>query len=150
MGRAHVFCGALMVLVIGCAPKAAAPPVMSEPVAAPVPADAAVRLTAGDDGKAVTVAIGQRVSVAMVGVPTAGYVWAVKAKPAFLGEAQETSGDTTTAQRQPGFTGGNHWEVFTFAVQAGGKGILKLEQRRPWEPDSEPAAGTFTVTLQAQ
>lgn len=150
MWRSGLFFCALAAATMGCAPKVDVVKPVSQPVAAPIPADAAVRLTAADDGKTVPVAIGQRVSVALVGVPTAGYVWAVKTKPVFLGEAQETSGDTTTDQRKPGYTGGNHWEVFTFAVAASGEGALKLEQRRPWEPDTEPASDTFTVTLRAQ
>ncbi len=142
-----------------CAPKAGtppAPPVTERKVApvngsvpAPTPAGVTQRLTAADDGRTITVPVGGRFAVELVGVPTAGYVWAVAEKPAFLSEAVETSGATTTAQSQPGFTGGNHWEVFTFQTTGPGEGKLKLEQRRPWEKD-EPASQTFSVTIQSR
>ena len=61
----------------------------------------------------------------------------------------ESGGNTTTAQSQPGFVGGSHWEVFTFQATTAGEGKLKLEQRRPWEKD-EPATRTFSVTIQAR
>lgn len=143
-----------------CAPKADTLPI-PEPVAplattqknmaipAPTPAGVTQRLTAGDNGKTITVPVGTQFAVELVGVPTAGYVWAVVDKPAFLSDAVETSGNTTKAQSQPGFVGGNHWEVFSFTATAAGEGALKLEQRRPWEKN-EPASQTFAVTIKAQ
>ena len=83
-----------------------------------------------------------------MGVPTAGYVWQAKQVPAFLSAAGETSGNTTSAQNQPGFAGGNHWEVLMFSATAAGSGDLVLEQRRPWETN-EPASQTFRVTIVA-
>ena len=141
-----------------CAPKAAeeavtpAPPsaARSESVPAPTPAGVTRQITAADDGKTVPVAVGATFAVQLVGVPTAGYVWAVAEKPAFLSDAVESSGNTTTAQSRPGFTGGNHWEVFAFEARGPGEGVLKLEQRRPWEPKTEPATQTFAVTIKAQ
>jgi predicted secreted protein len=153
--RVMVVCLALCALAACTAPPAQGPEApnpeaqVSKSIPAPVPADATVRLTADDQGKVISVAVGQRVSVALVGVPTAGYLWAVTNKPAFLGEAQGTGGATTTDQQKPGFAGGNHWEVFTFTVTAPGEGALVLEQRRPWEPATEPANNSFKVKLKA-
>lgn len=127
--------------------KAAAP--SSGAVPAPTPAAVTQRLTAADDGKSITVPVGGRFAVELVGVPTAGYIWAVDSKPAFLSAPQEASGNTTTAQSQPGFVGGNHWEVFVFTADAAGEGVLKLGQRRPWEKD-EPPTRTFSVTVRVQ
>jgi predicted secreted protein len=111
---------------------------------------ATLRLTAADKGRTVQVPVGSTFSVELVGVPTAGYLWAVASKPAFLSDPREVSGNTTTAQSKPGFAGGSHWEVFAFDVKGAGEGALKLEQRRPWEPKTEPASDTFTVTLTAR
>jgi predicted secreted protein len=122
---------------------------VSKPVPAPTPSTVTQRLTAADNGRTISVPVGGRFAVELVGVPTAGYVWQLDAKPAFLSEPTETSGNTTTAQAQPGFTGGNHWEVFVFAVSAAGEGTLKLGQRRPWEK-TEPPSQTFSVTIKAQ
>jgi predicted secreted protein len=144
--------------LVACAPKTAeenvsppsAPAAASGAVPAPSVAGVTRHLTAADKGATVTLAVGSKFSVDLVGVPTAGYVWSVAEKPAFLSEPTETSGNTTTAQSRPGFAGGNHWEVFAFEVKGAGEGTLKLEQRRPWEPKSEPATDTFSVTIKAQ
>ncbi len=147
---------AAMIGLAACAPKTEeavvdpAPAFRSEAVPAPTPAGTTVQITAADAGKTVTVPVGSTFAVQLVGVPTAGYVWGVAEKPAFLSDAKESGGATTTAQSQPGFVGGNHWEVFAFQAQSAGQGVLKLEQRRPWEPKTEPASSTFTVTIKAQ
>lgn len=145
-------------VLAACAPRAAeetvspaSPPTQhSERLPAPTPSGVTQRITADDNGKTITVPVGATFAVQLVGVPTAGYVWGVADKPAFLSDAQESGGNTTTAQSQPGFTGGNHWEVFAFQAQNAGEGALKLEQRRPWEPKTEPATQTFSVTIKAQ
>ena len=116
---------------------------------APTPQDVVVRIGEAQAGKTVEVAVNQRFAVELVGVPTAGYVWEPAALPAFVTRAGETGGDTTSAQSQPGFVGGSHWEVFLFAATGPGTGELVLEQRRPWET-SEPANATFRVTIVAR
>jgi inhibitor of cysteine peptidase len=118
-------------------------------VPAPTPEDVAVRITAAQNGQSVNVGVNQRFAVELVGVPTAGYVWTPAQLPAFIIRAGEASGNTTEAQSQPGFTGGNHWEVLMFTATAAGTGELVIEQRRPWE-STEPASQTFRVTIVAQ
>lgn len=118
-------------------------------VAAPTPDDVAVRINAAQNGQTVNVAVNQRFAIELVGVPTAGYVWAPAQVPAFITRAGETSGNTTQAQSQPGYTGGNHWEVTMFSATAPGTGEIVMEQRRPWET-TEPASATFRVTIVAQ
>lgn len=118
-------------------------------VPAPVPEDVTLQITQAQAGQTVEVAVGQRFSVALVGVPTAGYLWAPATMPAFLTRAGETGGPTVPEQRQPGFTGGNHWEVFMFAATEAGQGDLVLHQRRPWE-SSEPPSQSFTVRIVAR
>lgn len=143
---------ASLLTAAACAmPEEPPPPVLPQPqaVAAPTPSDIAIRITAEQAGQTVEVPVGQRFAVELVGVPTAGYVWAAAQTPAFLTAGGETSGATTRAQSQPGFTGGNHWEVLIFSATAAGSGELVLEQRRPWE-SSEPAANTFRVTITAR
>lgn len=147
---------AMAAAAVACAPQSTegsmspSPVFRSESVPAPTPAGVTQRITAADAGKTITMPVGTSFAVQLVGVPTAGYVWAVAEKPAFLSDAKESGGNTSTAQSQPGFTGGSHWEVFAFEALSAGQGELKLEQRRPWEPKSEPAAATFTVTIKAQ
>lgn len=130
-------------------PSPPQPAVSSSGLPAPTPSDVPVHIGAAQAGQTVDVAVGQRFAVELVGVPTAGYVWATKTIPRFLASAGETSGPTTQAQRQPGFTGGNHWEVSLYTATEAGEGELVLEQRRPWET-SEPPADTFRVTIRAR
>lgn len=135
-----------------CAPaqdtKQEPPVTQNQAVAAPTPDDVTVRINAAQNGQRIVVRVNQRFAVELVGVPTAGYVWAPTQVPAFLTRAGETGGNTTEAQSQPGFTGGNHWEVLMFAATGPGEGELVLEQRRPWETN-EPANDTFRVTIVA-
>lgn len=123
--------------------------VANNSVPAPTPSDVTTRITAEQNGQTVNVAVGQRFAIELVGVPTAGYVWAPAQVPAFITRAGETSGNTSQAQSQPGFTGGNHWEVTMFAATAPGTGEIVMEQRRPWETN-EPPNQTFRVTIVAQ
>lgn len=124
-------------------------PVANNSVPAPTPSDVTTRITAEQNGQMVNVAVGQRFAIELVGVPTAGYVWAPSQVPAFITRAGEASGNTTQDQSQPGFTGGNHWEVTMFSATAAGTGEIVMEQRRPWET-TEPANATFRVTIVAQ
>lgn len=139
--------------LVACAPaeeaKEEAPVAQDGAVAAPTPDDVTLRIHAEQNGQRIEVGVNQRFAVELVGVPTAGYQWAPTQVPAFLTRAGEASGNTSEAQSQPGFTGGNHWEVLMFAATAAGEGELVLEQRRPWET-TEPANDTFRVTIVAQ
>lgn len=118
-------------------------------IPAPTRADIATRIAAADAGKTVEIKIGSMVAVELVGVPTAGYLWTVAEAPAFLKKAGETGGPTSEAQLQPGFSGGNHWEVFFFEATGGGEGVLRFEQRRIWDEEG-PADDSFSVTVKAQ
>mgnify|MGYP001557996105 CR=1 FL=1 len=151
MIRSALFAAALA--LAACTPgqeaKEEATPVANNSVAAPTPSDVAVHITLEQNGQTVNVAVNQRFAIELVGVPTAGYVWAPAQIPAFVTRAGEASGNTTQAQSQPGFTGGNHWEVTMFSATAAGSGEIVMEQRRPWETN-EPANATFRVTIVAQ
>ncbi len=138
-------------LTAACTPEAddAEEAPVSQAVPAPTPDDVAVRITAEQDGQTVNVGVNQRFAIELVGVPTAGYVWAPAQMPAFVTRAGEASGNTTPQQSQPGFTGGNHWEVLMFSATEAGTGEIVIEQRRPWETN-EPANATFRVTIVAQ
>jgi predicted secreted protein len=142
---------ACAVLVAGCAPAQETPQqnMTSSSVPAPTPDDVSVRINAAQDGQVVSVAVNQRFAIELVGVPTAGYVWEPAQVPEFITRAGEVSGNTTEAQAQPGFTGGNHWEVTMFAATAAGTGEIVMEQRRPWETGEQPLR-TFRVTIVAQ
>ena len=119
-------------------------------VAPPTPAGVTIHIRADKDGQMVAVPVNQRFAIELVGVPTAGYQWAPVQMPAFVTRVgDELTGPTIAAQRQPGYAGGNHWEVYVFAAIDAGSGDLVLVQRRPSEHDGAPAA-TFRVTIVAR
>ncbi len=122
---------------------------MESRLPAPTPQDVSVRIGAGQAGQRIEVALNRRFAVELVGVPTAGYVWAPAQMPAFVTRAGEAGGNTAPEQSQPGYTGGSHWEVLMFVATAPGEGELVLEQRRPWET-SEPPTNVFRVTVVAR
>lgn len=107
-------------------------------------------LGAEDAGKAVEVKIGEKVAVALSGVPTAGYVWGAASPPAWVKASDGPGGPTSSAQFLPGFAGGNHWEVTIIEAVAAGEGEIVLAQRRPWETTAEPDASTFKFMLKAK
>jgi predicted secreted protein len=149
----HLIITAAVLALAACANSGETAPAdegrgMYDSIPAPTRADIATHITKADDGKTVSVKAGTKIAVELVGVPTAGYAWAVKEQPAFLFKIGETGGPTSEAQLQPGFAGGNHWEVFFFEVSNAGEGLLKLEQRQMWD-EAGPAADTFSVTIRA-
>ena len=136
-----------------CAAKVedgAGAPKQRQSLAAPTPADVAMKITGETEGENVTVKVGTKIAVELVGVPTAGYMWAVSDMPAFLEAAGEYGGPTSSAQLEPGFAGGNHWEGFVFKVKAKGEGEFRFVQRRAWEDDEEPPADEFSFYLFAE
>lgn len=106
-------------------------------------------LTIDDAGKAFEVKVGEKISVALSGVPTAGYVWGASSPPAWVKASDGPGGATTSAQFLPGFAGGNHWEVVIIEAVAVGEGEITLAQRRPWENEAEADATTFKFKLKA-
>lgn len=100
-----------------------------------------------DAGTSVEMKVGEKISVALVGIPTAGYVWGAASPPAFIKATNGPGGATSTAQFTPGFAGGSHWEVVVVEAVAAGEGEITLAQRRPWETTAEPDSKTFKFKL---
>lgn len=152
-GAFHPTCAVLAALaLLGCAStdslvKAQQP---SKAIAAPTPDGVALKITAADANAALTIKAGTTIAVELVGVPTAGYMWTPAETPVFLEAAGEYGGPTSSAQLEPGFAGGSHWEAFLFKVTGVGEGDLRFEQRRPWEDATAPASGAFSVHLIAE
>lgn len=121
----------------------------STEIPAPTVAGVVHTLTSADAGKAFEVKVGEKVSIAFVGVPTAGYIWGASKPPAWVKATEGPGGPTSSAQMLPGFAGGSHWEVIVIEAVAAGEGEITLAQRRPWEPEAEPDADTFKFTLKA-
>ncbi len=117
---------------------------------APTPEGVATKIAASSDGQNVTVKKGTKLAVELVGTPTAGYLWRVSEKPAFLEAAGEYGGPTSSAQLEPGFAGGNHWEAFLFNVTGTGEGELRFQQGRAWEEGPDAHGAAFSVYVFAE
>ena len=142
---------AVAIILAACASKDAPDGTAQyKSLAAPTPEGVATVIAASSDGQNVTVKKGTKIAVELVGTPTAGYLWRIAEKPAFLDAAGEYGGPTSSAQLEPGFAGGNHWEAFVFAVTGTGEGELRFQQGRAWEegPDADGAA--FSVLIVAE
>jgi len=103
-----------------------------------------------DAGSSVTMKVGEKISVSLVGVPTAGYLWAATSPPAFVKVSDGPGGPTTSAQMLPGFAGGNHWEVLVIEGVSKGEGEIALVQKRPWEDKAAPDDKTFKFKLKVE
>lgn len=107
-----------------------------------------VQLTDSDDGTTVQLANGGTLIVALPSNPTTGYSWSVS----------ESSGAQLQLQGEPAFVpagsttpvlGAGGTEVFTFKAVDDGKADLKLEYRRPFEPNAAPEK-TFSASVEIQ
>ena len=103
-----------------------------------------VQLTAEDNGTTVTIAVSGRLTVNLASNPTTGFQWALV--------ELDTAVVENTAQRYvptltlPGMVGSGGTEVWEFTGVAEGTTTLRLEYRRPWETEEDPAY-TFEVTV---
>lgn len=124
-----------------------APPSNPDALPPPVIPNVVKDVREADDGKTITLKVGDRFSISLVGVPTAGYVWTPEKVPAFLAKKEEASGATIKQQHQPGYAGGQHWEVTAFEATAAGSGELELVQKRPWETKPDPDNKHFRINV---
>ncbi|HEY7797927.1 MAG TPA: protease inhibitor I42 family protein [Hyphomonadaceae bacterium] len=139
------FGGDRLQLITGGATKACT--FISRAVPAPTVEGAVRNLTEADSNASVEIKVGEKMTVSLSGVPTAGYVWTADAPPAFVKVSEGPGGATSTSQFLPGFAGGNHWEVLIIEGVAAGEGEITLVQKRPWEEKSSPDDQRFTFRL---
>jgi inhibitor of cysteine peptidase len=106
-----------------------------------------LNLTEADNGKAYTVAVGDTVTVAIVGNPTTGYAWTADLSDedaALLQATGEPVYDPDVVAE--GIVGSGGTYTFTFNAVAKGEVELKLIYWRSFEPDVAPMQ-TFTATV---
>jgi predicted secreted protein len=120
---------------------------ISRAIPAPTVDGVARNLTETDAGASVEMKVGEKISVSLSGVPTAGYVWGADKPPAFIKVSEGPGGATSSAQFLPGFAGGNHWEVLVVEAVAPGEAEIALVQKRPWEEQSAPDDKRFKFRL---
>jgi inhibitor of cysteine peptidase len=103
-------------------------------------------------GSEVEIGVGERFTVTLQTIPTAGYVWQVTESPdglALVGEGVRPT--NPELQNQPGFAGGNHWMDFTFEARAPFTGALRMVEARPWELEAgDPPLDEFDLVVTAE
>jgi predicted secreted protein len=123
---------------------------VSRPIPPPAAPGVVRDLTEADAGAIIDLKVGDRFSISLSDVPTAGYAWSPERLPVFLKAGDSLGGATTTAQFLPGFAGGNHWIVLVFEATAAGSAELELAQRRPWEDKANPDDKRYKVTVKVR
>lgn len=111
----------------------------------PLPQTVTRLITRADDGERIALAVGDVIAVALVGTPTAGMTWRADETPAFLTEQDTVSGPTRNEQLRPDWSGGNHWQVHVFSVDAPGEGRLAMGEYRLDDTDEPFSAFAFDL-----
>ncbi len=120
---------------------------------AKTPAPAATKvpnrtLTVNDDGKTISVTVGDTIAIKLDSNPSTGYGWQVTgistASAVQNGKIEFESPPPPKDGRIRVGQGGT--AVITFDAVSAGKSTISLEYRRPWEKGKAPAR-TFTITL---
>jgi inhibitor of cysteine peptidase len=112
-------------------------------------ADAAtgpMKLTEADNGRTITIKVGDDFQVILGGNPTTGYTWSTSLTDADKAILQQ-QGDPVFAQQtaDSSIVGSGGTFIFTFKAAAAGQVTLKCGYARPWE--SVPPLQTFSVTV---
>ncbi|MDE1985467.1 MAG: protease inhibitor I42 family protein [Alphaproteobacteria bacterium] len=94
-----------------------------------------------DAGKSFTLAVGRHLSVLLKEQAGTGYSWVVAGDSTPLLKFEGSS--VQSAATMPG---GAQLQALDFLAVAAGKGMLRLDYRRPWETDKPPAQ-IFSVTV---
>jgi inhibitor of cysteine peptidase len=106
-----------------------------------------VKLTEADNGKTVTVKVGDTVQVVLPGNPTTGYSWSTSLSDKDAAVLQQ-QGDPVYAQQSTdsSLVGGGGTFTFTFKAAAPGQVVLKFDYARPFEAGVAPIQ-TYSVTV---
>ncbi len=108
-----------------------------------------VRVSTADDGRQVQLREGQVLVVSLEANPSTGYTWQV-ADSEEGAEGEWILREAGPIEFQPASTllGAPGTQILRFHALAEGHDRLRLEYRRPWEGEAEPA-GVFSLEVQA-
>lgn len=102
-----------------------------------------VQLTMTDNGKHVTLHVGERLVIGLEGNPSTGYMWEmVHPDPSLLGE----QGPVQFKAAASGLVGASGTQTLTFKALKAGETTLTLGYLRPWE-SGVPPINTFQITV---
>jgi inhibitor of cysteine peptidase len=108
-----------------------------------VPAAKAARLSDGESGKTVQLAVGGSLVIDLEENASTGYAWQTTGSLPLMLKA---AGDKATPSGQGGLVGAAGRRSLTFTAAQAGTGELRLAYARPWEKGVPPAK-TFVVTV---
>lgn len=106
------------------------------------------KLTEADNGRTITVKVGDDIQVVLSGNPTTGYSWATSLGPADKA-VLEQQGDAVYAQQSTGqsVVGAGGAFTFTFKAAAAGQVDLKFGYARSWENVAPLQTYSLTVIV---
>jgi inhibitor of cysteine peptidase len=98
-----------------------------------------------DNGHEFTLDRGDAIVISLPATSGTGYTW--QAEPVTGGLVKQI-GDTAF-ERDSAMPGASGHQIFRYAVEGRGSGMLKMRYLRPWEKDKPPAK-VFRITLTVQ
>jgi predicted secreted protein len=90
--------------------------------------------------------VGERHTVRLPGLGSAGYRWTPPAEGTEEG-VEVRKGQASADAGAPGATGASSEEVFTIEAKQPGVAQVRFAQRRPWDPEDKPPAKEHVVEL---
>lgn len=102
-----------------------------------------IQLDENDDGSAVTMMVGGTLIVTLESNATTGYAWEL----AELDTTVLENTDQTYTPPASGAAGAPGTETWVFTARGAGTTTLRLEYRRPTDPEGTEPADTFEVTV---
>ena len=105
----------------------------------------ALSLTEEDNGRAITIAVGECFDVRLKSNVTTGYEWQLVEMDASI--LENTDKEYVQDIAPPGMTGVGGTEIWEFAGETPGQTELRLEYRRPWEPVANKPEDTFEIEV---
>lgn len=103
-----------------------------------------VHRTINDDGKKVSLKVGQEFSISLPENRTTGYQWQLDS-----GELLSVKSDVYVTDNDSGLAGAGGMREYLLVVDAVGTEQLKAKYVRPWENDAEPAQ-TFEIGIEVE
>ncbi len=100
--------------------------------------------TAADDGKSVTLTVGDQATLTLSASAGTGYLWKIDPVDATVLAVSEAK---INADRTPGLVGGPVQFVWTIAAKAPGKVDLAAKLARPWIADNPAQTVTIHVAV---
>ena len=103
-----------------------------------------IQVDRSDNGREVTIAVGEIVEISLAENPTTGFRWDLEVKPDPACTLVRSAFEPATGP--PGKGGTRRWR---FRAVRSGTGEVVLEYRRPWERDAPPRR-TFKLSLRVR